>query len=148
MTAISFTTFVFLVHVGATLVMVGQIWVMQIMHYPLYPRVGPASFSDYQRAHRRLAYWTMTPPMVAESATALLLVWYRPASVTALQAGLGLVLVVVIIASTFLVQIPRHARLEKGFDEVVFRELLWTNWIRTIAWTARGALVLWMSGKL
>jgi hypothetical protein len=37
-----------------------------------------------------------------------------------------------------------HARLGQGADEAALRRLVRTNWIRTLAWTARGVLVLWM----
>ena len=43
-----------------------------------------------------------------------------------------------------LASVPMHERLGRGFDPAAHRRLVATNWIRTIAWTARGALVLWM----
>ncbi len=47
-------------------------------------------------------------------------------------------------ASTFFVQVPLHEKLGGGFDADVQKRLVSTNWIRTIFWTLRGALVLWM----
>jgi len=37
-----------------------------------------------------------------------------------------------------------HERLGHGYADGAHRRLVQTNWIRTIAWTARGVLVLWM----
>jgi hypothetical protein len=35
--------------------------------------------------------------------------------------------------------------LQKGFHETVHRRLVRTNWVRTVAWSLRGLLVLWMA---
>ncbi|HEX2205610.1 MAG TPA: hypothetical protein VHG91_20025 [Longimicrobium sp.] len=45
--------------------------------------------------------------------------------------------------STALLQVPMHGRLERGFDAAAHRRLVATNWVRTVAWTARGVLLLW-----
>jgi hypothetical protein len=39
--------------------------------------------------------------------------------------------------------VPAHGRLAEGFDAGVHARLVATNWIRTMAWTLRGALVVW-----
>ena len=57
----------------------------------------------------------------------------------------GAVLVAIIWASTALIQVPCHAKLVEGFDARAHRRLVDTNWIRTIAWTLRGAIVLIMA---
>jgi hypothetical protein len=44
-------------------------------------------------------------------------------------------------ASTFLLQVPCHDRLSRGWDEGVHARLVQTNWIRTVLWTARLAVV-------
>ncbi len=43
---------------------------------------------------------------------------------------------------TWLWQVPAHRRLEHGFDAATHRRLMRTNWVRTIAWSARGILTL------
>jgi hypothetical protein len=57
---------------------------------------------------------------------------------------LGFALVLVIWIATMTTSVPMHARLGQGADEAALRRLVRTNWIRTLAWTARGVLVLWM----
>ena len=46
--------------------------------------------------------------------------------------------------STITLQVPAHGRLEHGWDPVVANRLVRTNWIRTIGWTIRGVLALFM----
>jgi hypothetical protein len=56
----------------------------------------------------------------------------------------GLALLAVVWLSTALLQVPCHRRLERGFDGAVVRRLVSTNWIRTLAWTLRAMLALWL----
>ena len=46
--------------------------------------------------------------------------------------------------STGLFYAPLHGRLSDGFDAELHSLLLATNWLRTIGWTARGALAIAM----
>lgn len=39
------------VHVAATWFMVGLIWFVQLVHYPLFARVGRGGFAAYEGAH-------------------------------------------------------------------------------------------------
>ena len=52
-------------------------------------------------------------------------------------------LVGVIWASTAFIQVPMHNVLGRGFDADAHAHLVSTNWIRTIAWSARAALLAW-----
>lgn len=58
--------YVLLAHVAATLFMVGVIWFVQVVHYPLFPRVGPEKFSLYLEAHSRLTTYVVGSPMLVE----------------------------------------------------------------------------------
>jgi hypothetical protein len=60
---------------------------------------------------------------------------------------IGLSFVAVVRLSTALLQVPRHTTLGSGFDRRAWSELGLSNWVRTIAWSARGVLVLWMTAR-
>ena len=134
----------FVAYCAATLYMTGVIWFVQVVHYPLFASIGVAEFSAYEQRHTALTTWVVAPPMLVELATALLLIWFRPLGVFNVQVWAGLGLLVVIWGSTFLVQVPYHEVLSKEFDAAVLKRLVWTNWLRTAAWSLRGLLVLWM----
>jgi hypothetical protein len=68
----------------------------------------------------------------------------RPKGVGAMPVGIGLALLAGIWLSTFLLQVPQHNVLLQGFAEEAHRKLVITNWIRTVLWSCRGILVLWM----
>lgn len=133
-----------LANAAATLFMAGLIWFVQIVHYPLMNQVGRDSFAAYSKSHSRLTSFTVGPPMLAEAATTILLLVLRPAAVPLAAAATGACLLAVIWLSTTLLQAPRHTALGNAFDRRQHRALVGTNWLRTAAWTARGALVSWM----
>lgn len=132
--------FVLLVHAAATLAMVGLIWFVQVVHYPLFNAVGDAEFSAYEKSHQSRTTIVVAPLMLAEAATAVWLLWSRPLGVAMWTAVVGAVLLGLIWASTAAWQMPAHARLEPQFDPSVHRWLVSSNWLRTVAWSARGAI--------
>jgi hypothetical protein len=125
--------------------MVGLIWFVQLVHYPLFGSVGADHFADYERQHMRRTGWAVGLFMPAEAVTGVWLVVTPPVGVSTALTLAGLALLVVIWISTAVFQAPTHFRLAKGYDAVVGRRLVLTNWIRTVAWKARGVLVLFMT---
>lgn len=133
-----------LIQVGATLAMFGLIWFVQIVHYPLFAEVGREDFTRYERDHQRLTTWVVAPLMLTELTTAVLLFWSRPAGIGSGVLWVGITLLAVIWLTTYSVQVPQHAALAEAFSEQLQRQLVAGNWIRTVAWSVRGVLVLWM----
>ncbi len=130
-----------LLHAIPTLLMTGVIWIIQVVHYPLYRRVGSEGFADYEREHCARIAFVVLPLMVLELACAALLVLSPPQGAAPL-AWTGLALLAVVWASTFFVQVPCHRMLERGFDARAASRLVATNWIRTIAWTMRSLVAI------
>lgn len=133
-----------LVHAAATLAMFGVILIVQVVHYPLFRLVGEQTYVQYQAEHMRRITWIVAPLMTIELGTAAWLAWAPPPEISAGQAIAGLALVLFIWGTTGLVQVPLHSRLTEGFEATAHRRLVGTNWLRTAAWAARAALVLWM----
>lgn len=134
-----------LANLAATGMMIGIIWCMQLVHYPLFARVGAAEFPAYEAAHQTRITALVGPWMALEAATAIALLWLRPPGVSAPLAWAGVALVGVLWLSTACWQGPLHARLARGFDPALLRRLVLGNWLRTAAWTARGFVVLAMA---
>ena len=67
---------ILLTQVFATLFMVGLIWFVQIVHYPLYANVGREQFPEYEALHNRLTTWVVGPAMLVEMLTAAALLRY------------------------------------------------------------------------
>ena len=139
---------VLLAHVGATLFMVGLIWFVQIVHYPLFGSVGREGFAEYSRAHSRLTGFVVGPPMLVEAGTAVALVIRPPEGVPFSLPLLGLALLAAVWLSTAFLQSPQHGVLGRGFAASSHRFLIVSNWVRTVCWTARGVIVLLMTAAL
>jgi hypothetical protein len=126
-----------LAHLVSTLLMVGVIVYVQVVHYPLMSRVGPECFVDYERGHASRTGLVVIPLMLVELGTAVWLMADPPAAALCVPAWIGGGLLAVIWLSTATLQAPAHGRLARGFDARVHRRLVVSNWIRTVAWVAR-----------
>ena len=142
------TKLTLLVQFSATWTMVGLIWFVQLVHYPLFLLAGPSEFKQYHQQHTSRTQWVVGPPMLAELLSATALLFFRPALVPKWSGTTGILLLAVIWGYTALVQIPLHNRLADGLERSVGRQLVSTNWLRTIAWSLRGLLIAWMAWKL
>ena len=129
------------VNLIATWYMVGLIWMVQIVHYNMFDRVGLEQFQQYEADHNRLITPIVGVQMLFELATAVLLLFAAPDSFPRWAAIVGLVLIGLIWISTVMLQIPCHTQLLSGFDEATYRRLVNSNWIRTGLWTVRGGLM-------
>lgn len=130
------------VNAAATWFMTGLIWVIQVVHYPLFSYADRATYPAFADAHGRLISLIVGPAMVVELVTAAWLVVDRPVALPVTWAWCGAGLVAVIWLSTMALQIPMHAQLAQGFDPAAHASLVSSNWVRTIAWTLRSALLL------
>ncbi len=142
------TQWILLLQLAATLAMGGLIWFVQIVHYPLFAQVGRDAFRRYEMDHQRLTAFVVAPLMLTELATAILMLWWRPAGVGMTEVWLGLGLLGSIWLMTYTVQVPQHASLVLSYDADLQKRLVIGNWYRTFAWTARSLLVLWMLGQV
>jgi uncharacterized membrane protein len=133
-----------LLNFASTWAMVGLIWLIQIVHYPLFLKVGEQQFKEYSEDHQRLITYVVLPLMFVELGTAVFVWFARPEGVSNAWVIAGLALVLLIWGSTFLIQVPQHSRLLAGYDPEVCRQLVLGNWIRTIAWSLRGLVTAWM----
>lgn len=135
-------------HAAATLFMVGLIWFVQIVHYPMFEDVarlgGSEAFSKYEARHTALTTLVVGPVMLVELVCAGLLLFQRPPTVPTWSVWAGALLLAVVWLSTALLQVPRHGDLAVGFDAAAHRALVSTNWLRTVAWSLRGFLSVWM----
>ena len=132
------------VQVAATWTMVGVIWFVQVVHYPLFARVDGPGSAGYATENRRRTTWVVGLPMAVEGVTALWVAADPPDVLGRTLPVVGLVLLAVVLGSTVLVQVPAHSRLAAGHDAGTVRRLVAGNWVRTVGWTARGALTVAM----
>jgi hypothetical protein len=139
--------FLVVVHTAATWFMVGMIWTIHLVHYPLFAEVGEATYVDFQSAHVARIGPLLALPWAIEGAAVLGLLWLafaggRPRLRVPALAGGAAMLVVLLISGFW--SAPAHAELADGFDTVVHDRLMAANLVRAFAWTARGVIAVWI----
>jgi O-antigen/teichoic acid export membrane protein len=127
-------------HLAVTWFMVGVVWMIQIVHYPLFASIGSDGFVGYERGHTRRMGVLLLVPAVAEVVIALLLVMLQPDAIEIWAAWAAGAILAAIWIITLLVQVPIHRHLSDGYDERLVAALVRSNWVRTIAWSTRGVL--------
>lgn len=129
-------------HAFATLLMCGLVWFVQVVHYPLFARVGPEAFAAYEAIHQSRTTMIVAPLMLTEAAVAVLLLVARPAGLPTGLLIANAILLAAVWGLTFFGAVPLHARLGAGFDAEAHRRLVAINWPRTLAWTAKSVVAL------
>ena len=126
---------------AATWGMVGVIWTIQVVHYPMLVTLSELRPATAAADHQRRITWVVGPLMALEGVTTLVLLASRPETMNVYSAWAGAILLAVALGSTVVAQVPLHGRLAAGHDADAADRLVTTNWVRTAAWTARGILL-------
>ena len=126
-----------IIQLAASAAMTGIIWMVQVAIYPLFARLGGATFDDYHTRYMNRVTYVIAPLMFIEAASCAACLylgdWQSMVPTTLLLATVW--------ASTAFVQVPQHAKLTPKSVPALVR----SNWIRTIAWTTRTILLAWMA---
>lgn len=131
------------VHSASTWALVGLIWTIQCVHYPLFALVGPEKFTSYHQRHTTQITRVVAPLMLTELGSAA---WLVIAGARDPWLLASLVPLAVNWLSTWWVQIPLHDRLARGFEAQIHQRLVQSNWVRTLSWTLRGVFLLMVAG--
>lgn len=123
--------------------MVGLIWFVQVVHYPLFAGVGESVYKAYQLEHMRLTTFVVLPVMLLEFATAAPLVFLPTERLPWMFFVANASLLGFIWLSTFFIQVPVHEQLVGGLNTDLVHKLVFGNWIRTVLWSVRGLMLVW-----
>jgi hypothetical protein len=136
------TAILVLTHLVSTLILVGVIWTVQLVHYPLMSLVGEDCFVAYEAAHAPRMAAVVMLPWTLQGVTTLGLLVVRPDGVPLLLLVAAAVAATVPVLVTVVASVPAHVRLGSGFDPEVHRALVRTNWLRTLAWSAHAPVAV------
>jgi hypothetical protein len=121
----------------------GQIWLVQIVVYPLFARVGTPDYANYHQFYvSRIPLVVIVPGFLSFLLPIPLALfgpdlpgWMSAANITTGIIGLLV---------TVLLEIPRHNRLERAKNDDTIRELIRFNWPRTASITVQAFVTLMM----
>lgn len=132
------------VHLAATAAMAGLTWFVQVVHYPLFHKVGVDEFGSYERRHLRTTPRVVLPVMTVETVATLAIGVVGLDELGVALPVVGVVLLAVVWWNTMRVQVPMHRELAGGYDATVVDRLVRSNWVRTVGWSARTVVAVAM----
>lgn len=121
-------------------ILIGLIWTIQIVHYPLFRLVGEAETHLYHAKHMSFITPLVAPLMILELITQSSLLWFNFSWAEGARGSMLLL----IWLSTFFLQVPLHEKIQTAHGEERLRlidHLVQMNWLRTILWSIRGLIV-------
>lgn len=114
-----------------TAVLVGLIWVIQLVHYPSFHYVEKSRFRSFESFHASRITLIVLPLMLLELSSSAYLLTFKQGKIN----SLNFLLVAIIWATTIFVSMPCHKKLSDGYQKNIVDKLIKTNWIRTLCWS-------------
>ena len=128
-----------ILHLIATSVMVGVIWVIQLVHYPSFHFIELKQYTAFQRFHMSRISYVVIPAMLIELFTLILIVISMDQIDTLVVVSAILLIFIWLMTAVFFSGV--HQRLTLGYDQTVVDKLVKLNWGRTLLWTLRLLLI-------
>lgn len=131
--------------------MVGLIWTIHTVHYPLFAHVGESTYVAFQSQHVDRIGKLLFLPWLTEGVTllaVLVLAFFgnqRNLRLPAFLNGVGMAIALII--SGFW-SAPAHGDLADGFNAAVHDRLMTANLVRSLAWTLCGVCAIWIVARL
>ena len=111
-------------------ILVGVILMTQILSYPLLLKLSKSDFYDYYNSYTKRISFIVIPLMIFEVLLSIIL----NTILNNFYLFASNILLLVIWGSTFFIQVPIHNKLSSNHSYSLINKLIFTNWIRTIAW--------------
>ena len=126
-------------HLVSTSIMVGIIWIVQIVHYPSFHYIGSDFYTEFQKFHMSRIGFVVVPPMLTEIVSGFILFFVF--NITNVVFSLSILILAVIWISTGFIFSKIHGELLEGNNKNTKDKLINYNWIRTLFWTLRLLLI-------
>ena len=122
----------------------GQIWLAQIVVYPLFAKVGAVDYVHYHRFYTQRIPLPVIIPGFASFLLPVALALFGP-TVPLWMSILNIAAGIVGLLVTVMLEIPRHNRLERdGKNDTTIAELIRYNWPRTLSISAQSVITFLM----
>ena len=128
-------------HFTSTSIMVGVIWVIQLVHYPSFKYVKDSDYIIFQKKHMSNISYIVFPVMITELITSLLIFFSGEKSFFFMLSLICLSMIWVITGVLFT---KFHSILQKGKDLKMIEKMIKANWIRTLLWTLRIIMIFFV----
>ncbi|MCA6074564.1 hypothetical protein [Fulvivirga sedimenti] len=114
------------------------IWLVQMIIYPGFNVIDPASFDNWHRKYMVLITFVVAPLMFAQVFLTGIQLWMNLTIINIASMGL----IISVWLHTFFKAVPLHNSLAReGNQAPIVDELVKANWYRTIIWS-----LIWLFG--
>ncbi len=113
-------------------------WVMQMLHYPAFPKVPPEEWEPFHRFHCGRVGVLVVPGMAIQTLGTAGAWVFSSLPFALAHSGLWLLSV----GWTAAVTGPYHARIAQDPDPAQIEKMIRSGWVRTFAWTGQTLLAL------
>ena len=127
-------------HLISTSMMVAIIWIVQILHYPTFLFIDKERYTEFQQFHMNKISYIIVPLMLVELISGLSILFTVENIQFSFYVSLSLLILIWLITGLFFTKF--HSELSKKFSHNTILRLIRLNWIRTVFWTIRLALLL------
>ena len=134
-------TYIFLIHVLATSVMLGIIWIIQLVHYPSFRFVDTSNYRSFQNFHIKRISIIVVPVMIIEALSGLIYLIYFIKNIEVFFLVSMMLLIVIWLVTGFIFS-GLHQNLLIGYNRLTINKLVSLNWIRTLLWSLRFILLI------
>ena len=120
--------------------LVSLVFMTQFITYPTFLDIDKDKFLEYHQKYVNKISFIVAPVMLIELLT-LFLIAYLSSEFLIVKT---LILLLVIWLTTFFIMIPSHNRISKSFDKKEIINLINYNWVRTILWSLKLLLIIFL----
>ena len=128
------------IHFLSTSLMVGIIWVIQLLHYPTFHFIKESDYVEFQHFHMQRISFIVVPVMIIELLSGFMLVYYFRSNLLIFC----LIILLVIWLITFVFFTKLHQSLLGGYDKIIVDKLVQINWSRTVLWSLRLIILIYV----
>ena len=128
------------IHFLSTSLMVGIIWVIQLLHYPTFHFIKESDYVEFQHFHMQRISFIVVPVMIIELLSGFMLVYYFRSNLLIFC----LIILLVIWLITFVFFTKLHQSLLGGYDKIIVDKLVQINWSRTVLWSLRLIILIYI----
>ena len=128
------------IHFLSTSLMVGIIWVIQLLHYPTFHFIKESDYVEFQHFHMQRISFIVVPLMIMELLSGFMLVYYFRSNLLILC----FIILIVIWLITFVFFTKLHQSLLGGYDKIIVDKLVQINWSRTVLWSLRLIILIYI----
>ena len=113
--------------------MLGLIMTTQVVSYPIFHFVDKNNFSIYHNNYIKYISIIVMPIMVLELGFSIILFLIFKGIIFSILLFIN----IIILITTFFIQVPIHSSLSKKFNKQEIDKLIISNWLRTLLWSIK-----------